>query len=43
MKTIRIYCKKCNKELTQKLVEIDSKYLRFEDGIRVIGSGKFSI
>ena len=43
MKTIRIYCKKCKEQLTQNLVEIDSKHLRFEDGVKAIGSGKFSI
>ncbi|SEN93626.1 hypothetical protein SAMN05444671_2495 [Flavobacterium sp. CF108] len=43
MKTIRIYCKKCKEQLTQNLVETESKHLRFEDGTRAINSGKFSI
>lgn len=43
MKTIRIYCKKCNEKLTDDLYEIDSNKLRFEDRVSAIDSGKFSI
>lgn len=43
MKTIIIYCKKCNKRITEELVEMDKSKISFPDFADAIPEGRFTI
>ncbi|MDI9312362.1 MAG: hypothetical protein QM535_19285 [Limnohabitans sp.] len=43
MRTIIIYCKKCNKRITDELVEIDKSEITFPDFTDAIPEGRFTI
>lgn len=43
MKTIRIYCKKCNINLTDNLIEVEEENVRYEDNVDAISKNSFAI
>lgn len=43
MKTVRVYCKKCNHKLTENLFEVDEKSIRDEDNENAIDKNSFSL